>query len=203
MSVEQKSGLAAEEMPSTVTAMLMAEIKNASGKSHRELASDLSPYIDLSDKMIGQYLSGAKSMSEARLLQLAKAADNINLSGELIAQLLMWSKLSPADGRVEFKELSSTLQKKVKRAEKAAIKKYEKAVAELISMDWADSSLVALTILATRKKVPEHERTNGGLINQAALEACLGNDPTYYPNMAYVFWKIKDIGDVTPEDLME
>lgn len=179
------------DAPTSLGAQLMAEIKAVSGLSHSELASALNAHIDLSDKMIGNYLAGTKHMSYDRLFSLAKAADGNGWTGKTIDWVLSLSTVCSADYIREFNQLALQERKLKKRDKQTAVRNLEKVVAALIEAGMSDTDIVTLSVLFTEKLIPPYARHSGGLVELASLRKLAGLDSNGYPSAAWSAWQVK------------
>lgn len=202
MSEDQENQFKSEEpqVPHQFVANLIFEIKKVSGLSHSKLASALSSFVDMSDKMIAQYLSGNRTMGESRMLKLARAAAELGWKTKAVDEVLSWGKLRGIDDYVALDAFSKKDKKRAYRAQAAILNKFEFVIADLINAEWSDGEIIALAILLTEKYIPKDKRTCGGLIDAAKLHAFISpNDSVMHRDCKWLSWSFEGMAEPIPE----
>ena len=187
-------------LPCPFVARLMSEIKSASGLKNAELAEKLEKRLNLSEAMIGQYLAGSKTMSKARMIQLAKAATDLGWKTPAVADALMWERLNEDGDYAGLHEFSIEYNKRQHRAEAALLKKLDSAISGLVREGWSDGEVVALAILLTEKYIPQDKRTEGGLIDIGMLRAAISQDKSPYRNLMWLSWSMVGRAETIPPE---
>jgi hypothetical protein len=177
---------------------LMSEIKQASGLSNSKLATELNPYIDMTDSMISQYLAGQKTMSESRMFQVASAAIALGWETTAVRHVLLWEALFP---KQESDEIASGLDKDRKselRSKQAALAQFDKAIKNLVDLSWDDKDIVGMAITLTEKYIPAVALTQGGIVNPAWMREVFGDkNSVHYPDAAWLTWRIMGLEEAS------
>lgn len=186
------------EQDNQLVARLMTQIKEASGLSNSKLATALHPYIEVTDKMVSQYLAGNKPMGESRMFLVAKAAKALGWETGAVKDILLWEELFPKQIRDEVSNDLKKLSKSDLRARQGALAQFEKSVRNLVELGWSDTDIVGITIALTEKFIPYEELGRGGIINPSQLHAQLGDtNSNRYPNAAWLTWKILGLDEAS------
>lgn len=200
MSNREQETFVQEErhVPFPFVARLISEIKSSSGLKNAKLAEKLEKCLNLSEAMIGQYLAGSKTMSETRMIQLAKAATDLGWKTPAVAEALMWEKLNEDGDYAELHEFSIEYNKRQYRSEAAMLKKLDSAISGLVRGDWSDGEVVALAILLTEKYIPQDKRTEGGMIDIGMLRAAISQDKSPHRNLMWLSWSMVGRAETIP-----
>lgn len=166
---------------------LMKEIKMLSGLTADQLAEQLDPRGKLSEGAVRQYIHG-KPLGYGRMLEFARMAAKHGWVGPYVNSVLNRHDDFYGISR-DLKNLAAENKKALNQAERASLKKLEQSVVTLAQLGWSDADLVAGMVQLVEKVIPEHARSNGGMVNPARINK-LASSTRDMSAEQWVSWKL-------------
>lgn len=173
---------------------LFIGIKEVSGLSNVLLAENISKqgYISLTDKLISDYIHGRKTMGYHRMLAVARSAQALGWETMAVKMLLLYEEVFSFDQRKADNEERSKLNKAEGKSQKAALIQLQKSVANLVSLNFDNATIIGLVIALTQQLFPLDEQSKGGLVELAWMQNLFEKSGANFPGKAWLIWRFMD-----------